>query len=61
MVVPNEVSIGGVDGRDTKGGRSLKRDVKKSAVEFGEVLTLPGSFRGTPDRQGCIQMADERV
>ena len=40
MVVPNEVSIGGVDGRDTKGGRSLKRDVKKSAVEFGEVLTL---------------------
>jgi len=29
-----EVSIGGVDGRDTTGRQSLKRDVKKSAVEF---------------------------
>jgi len=29
-----EVSMGGVDVRDTRGRRSLKRDVRKSAVEF---------------------------
>jgi len=57
-----EVSMGGVEGRYTRGRRSLKRDVKKSGVEFGEELTLPGSCLGSPyDRQDCIQMTDERV
>jgi len=36
-----EVSMGGVDGRDTRGRRSLKKGCQESAVEFGEELTLP--------------------